>query len=219
MTVPSVVESWDRIHKWLEANAPKILASLNPGASDEEIAAAERSIGDPMPPDWRELYRVHNGLNQTSGYGNLFHGLNFFDLERVVREITQDRLQSESLGSDYVPVEVRKADTGIRRDDVFNLRWIALGHDWSRLLIRIDLDPGAGGQMGQVICVDSEFQVAIRLAVSVSRFIHDFAEDLEHGKYFLNAEALEEGREFLDCVPEIDVVNWWKSPRWKHLET
>lgn len=52
MTAPSVVESWDRIHKWLEVNAPKILASLNPGASDEEIAAAERSIGDPMPPDW-----------------------------------------------------------------------------------------------------------------------------------------------------------------------
>jgi hypothetical protein len=41
---------------------------------------------------------------------------------------------------------------------------------------------------------------------------------LEQGRYFLNPEAQEEESEFLDCAPEIDVVNWTQCPRWAHLK-
>src|SRR4051812_40325535 len=35
---------WDRIHVWLAANAPEVLASLRPGATDEAICAAEETM-------------------------------------------------------------------------------------------------------------------------------------------------------------------------------
>ena len=34
---------WDRIHVWLQANAPDVLASLRPGASDEQVRSAAQA--------------------------------------------------------------------------------------------------------------------------------------------------------------------------------
>jgi cell wall assembly regulator SMI1 len=36
---------WDRIHVWLASHAPEVLASLRPGASEEELRSAEAEMG------------------------------------------------------------------------------------------------------------------------------------------------------------------------------
>lgn len=215
----SVREAWDRIERWLWRNAPKILASLNSGASDEEIAAAEQALGISMPEDWWELYRVHNGLNDEGNQGSLFHGMNFFDLDRVVSEFSQNVVDVQEGESDSPPEMVVAGDPGIQKGDLFNTAWVPLAHDWGASLIRVDMAPAEGGQSGQVIATDSECRVAMLLAPSISEFLSNFADDLEQGRYHLNADAMEEGNEFLNCAAEIDITNWWQSPRWKHLET
>jgi hypothetical protein len=57
-----VAESWRRIEKWLSGHCPEVLASLLPGASDEEIAAFEEAIGRELPEDVRESCRIRDGL-------------------------------------------------------------------------------------------------------------------------------------------------------------
>jgi cell wall assembly regulator SMI1 len=37
--------TWRRIETWLEASAPDVASGLGPGATDEQIVAAERTLG------------------------------------------------------------------------------------------------------------------------------------------------------------------------------
>jgi cell wall assembly regulator SMI1 len=210
-TVVSINTSWSRIEAWLSHNAPKIVQNLNAAATAAEIAAAERDLGRQMPGDWRGLYLGHNGMNDNHNFGCLFFGMTFLSLAEAVRE----HANSNTRG--LQPLPVRAADPGIRKADMHNPHWIAFAHDGSDTLLRVDLDPGPGGAAGQVIFTDHADNTVILLAASLSQFLADFAGDLEGGKYFLNKEALQDGDEFLACDQELDIVNWHKSPRWKHL--
>jgi cell wall assembly regulator SMI1 len=216
--MPSVAEDWDRIHRWLGKHAPKILGNLNPGATGEEIATAERVFGTAMPAEWRALYGIHNGMNSDGNFGSLFHGMTFLPLMRVIAECSQNADSKKEVGSEYTPEVMRNADPGINRPDLHNPGWIPFAHDGGDTLIRVDMNPSADGNRGQVIFTDHSYCVGILLAPSIGKFLTDFANDLENGYYFLNPQAREDGNEFLDCVAEIDLANWWKSSRWKHLE-
>jgi cell wall assembly regulator SMI1 len=72
---------WDRIHVWLAANAPHVLASLRPGASEEQLRAAEATMGCRLPDDVRAAYRIHDG--QEHGH-DLLYGRWWGSLENVV---------------------------------------------------------------------------------------------------------------------------------------
>lgn len=210
----SISESWDRIHGWLQQHAPRIFASLNPGASPSELDSAENAIGMPLLSDWRELYSIHNGMSHEHNNGSLFHGMNFLTLSRVVTEVTQSRECALEGDGDTVA----KADSAINTSDMNCDHWIPLAHDWGELLLKVDLAPESVGDVGQVIFADYTYRVAGLVAPSIKVFLNDFANDLEAGRYVLNADAFEDGNEFLDCDGDIDVVNWWSSPKWKHLE-
>ena len=209
--VSGVAEAWDRIHKWLSIHAPKILGSLNPPASDAQIAEAEKAFGLAMPEEWRQLYQVHNGMDLDSNQGSLFYGMNFFTLGRAILELG---LSDES---EAKPLHVEAADPGIRTVDMYNRKWIAFAHDFGDALLCVDMDPAPSGHIGQVIFTDHDNDVAILLSQSVGQLLWQFVGDLEADRYFLNKEGLEDGEQFLSCVPEIDVVNWFHSSRWKHL--
>jgi cell wall assembly regulator SMI1 len=211
ITMAGINDPWARIHAWLSANAPKISGSLNSGANAAEIAAAEQALGRDMPTEWRELYRVHNGMTDKLNLGSLFFGMHFLTLDEAVREHSG----SNMAGANRVPV--RAADPGIKKDDIHNPNWVAFAHDGGDTLLRVDIDPAPDGTLAQIIFTDHADATVILIAKSLSQFLLDFALDLEGGKYFLSKEALDEGNEFLDCISDIDVVNWSSSPRWKHL--
>jgi cell wall assembly regulator SMI1 len=54
-------DAWVRIHAWLWANAPVVLASLRPPATDEQLRDAESALGVVLPSEVRACYRVHDG--------------------------------------------------------------------------------------------------------------------------------------------------------------
>lgn len=207
----SIAESWERIHAWLGIHAPKILDNLNRPATDHQLHQAEKSFGCEMPEEWRELYRVHNGMNSDSNLGSLFCGMQFLTLEEAIRE------HENNSASDETTRPVRAADAGVRKEDIYNAKWIAFAHDGGETLLRIDLAPGPSGSNGQVIFTDHADDTVILLSNSLADLMSEFVRDLETGRYFLSQEALAEGDQFLVCEPENDVINWSHSPRWKHL--
>lgn len=164
-----------------------------------------------MPLEWRELYQTHNGMSNESNVGSLFCGMRFLTLDEAVREHANSNLAG------VAALPVRAADPGVNRADMHNPNWIAFASAGGDTLLCVDTDPATDGSFGQVIFTDHADNTVIVLARSLSQFLVDFASDLEGGKYSLNQEALEDGNEFLSCSPDIDVVNWHRSPRWKHL--
>src|SRR5262249_3541941 len=58
---------WNRIHAWLDANAPEGYGHLRPGASGEAILAAEKAMGLKLPSDVKASYRIHDGQGKEPG--------------------------------------------------------------------------------------------------------------------------------------------------------
>src|SRR6185295_9815489 len=73
---------WRRIEYWLKENAPKVLESLQPGASDEEIKKAEEFMGISFPSDFRLSYKIHNGQIEDQNLG-FIEGKEFLSLEGI----------------------------------------------------------------------------------------------------------------------------------------
>src|SRR5437870_5279004 len=80
--------TWDRIHTWLRANAPKVYADLRKGASEKQLEATEAAIGAQLPEDVKACYRIHDGqvCRKNIGYRPFLHGWGWYPLSEVVRD-------------------------------------------------------------------------------------------------------------------------------------
>lgn len=49
--------AWSKIKAWLRVHSPRILQTLNPGATSEQVAQVEAALGHPLPMAMRCIYR------------------------------------------------------------------------------------------------------------------------------------------------------------------
>jgi cell wall assembly regulator SMI1 len=210
MNTASIHDSFLRIHLWLSKHAPKILKSLQNPASEEQLKILSAVTNCPLPPELYELYRIHNGIN-SNAMSNLFYGVKFISIEDSINQIKTFLDQDNNFNLKYV-------DLGIKNNYTFSKSRVPICDDSGTCLICVDLDPDEGGFFGQVILIDYDYSIAIKLANSVSQLVSNFAADLESGKYTLQEDALADGNEWLDPSREIDPVNWFNSPTWSHIK-
>jgi hypothetical protein len=76
---------WDRIHKWLIANAPSGYGDLRPGASATAIEQAEKAIGLKLPGDVVASYRIHDGQATEPGLIGA-EGWRLLSLQEIVEQ-------------------------------------------------------------------------------------------------------------------------------------
>lgn len=57
---------WNELEKLLAEKAPAVLSTLNPPATDHEIATLELKTGLTLPHDFRQSLQVHNGQDDPS---------------------------------------------------------------------------------------------------------------------------------------------------------
>lgn len=209
-----LTESLHHIERWLAAQAPRILGeSLNPGATLSQLNELQAAIGRPLPADYQELYRWHNGLNEEAdNLGSLCYGMSFLPLAEVLDAF---RYQvSQTLTS-----PLRQAAPTLRAEVLQNPWWLRLGFDGSHGWLCVDLDPAPTGTYGQVIYIYEIQELGFRAAGSVAELLATFAHDLEQGRYQLDDDALEDEQEFLVPDSQIDPGNWEQAERWRNALT
>jgi cell wall assembly regulator SMI1 len=118
---------------------------LNPPATDAEIATLQQQLGVTLPADYVQVLQQHNG--QRGLADGLFDGQEFLSTQNVFEQWRlwkglHDAGQFKSMRSS--PAQ------GVR-DDWWNPRWIPFTHDGGGNHLCLDLDPAAGGAVGQVI--------------------------------------------------------------------
>jgi cell wall assembly regulator SMI1 len=158
---------FDRIHVWLSANAPEVLASLRPGATEEQIRAAERELDVRLPEDVRAAYRIHDGCEG----GKFLFGWVWLDLDCVVRywRAFIGRRVSERLAS----------PPGVRSDRPHPaLVTLTTG---GRNHCCLNLAPGPGGEAGQIILWSPDGNTRFLEARSFREWLTRFADELEAG--------------------------------------
>lgn len=174
--------SWERISAWLLVHAPKVYVSLRPGASEENIAAAETALSVKFPDSVRASFALHDGQEEEAP--GLINGCELLSLERMIDESS---IWTELLQEGEFQDAVSESD-GPVRPDWWNPKWLPVTYDGTGNHHCIDLDPAEGGQPGQVIVMMHDDPYRPVIAPNFADWLEAFAEDLETGIYVYDEE-------------------------------
>jgi cell wall assembly regulator SMI1 len=188
MTNSTIAASWQRIEAWLQENAPHIYDSLQPGASEAEIAKVESQLGVALPDDVKASYRIHNGQNDKavngmfpappSRYSGFEPGYLLHEVMGIYGE--WDEWKELVEGGDF-DGEKSEPQPGIR-DDWFHLGWLPFAHNGGGDSYCIDLDPAPGGTRGQIISMNHEIGERRLIAPSFADWLYQLANRMEAGR-------------------------------------
>lgn len=177
---------WARIHAWLDEHAPAVRAALAPGATAEQIAAAEREMGVTLPEDVREAYRIHDGTlpGEPGMEGTPFlHGQEWLGLDGV---LTNWRMLKDLLdGGNFT--DSRSDPIGPIRTDWWSPAWVPLTENGAGSFC-LDLAPPPDGTVGQIISFEYRGNERRVEATSFDAWLTTFVEDLEAGHYITSSE-------------------------------
>jgi len=180
---------WDRIHVWLAAKAPMVLASLDPPATDEQLRAAEAAMGVSLPDDVKACYRIHDGqrviatpvchdpdLRCAPGF---LYGEKWMSLDETVKRWRglKERLDGGAFAG------LRSSPYGPVRDDWWRPQWLPVTEGISGYLRCLDLAPAGGGHVGQLIYWRHNNAVRGVTAASPGEWVERFAGELERGNF------------------------------------
>ncbi|GGP40708.1 SMI1/KNR4 family protein [Streptomyces abikoensis] len=125
IAVRQVTGAWKRIETWLREHAPVSFASLQAGASREEIDRAEGELGVRVPAELKALWGLHRGVHSSVGAAFL-----------------QDNAKLMTIAE---AIDLHRHWGEVYDDHLWDRRWIpvcTLGeHSWSSGLY---LDAGTG---------------------------------------------------------------------------
>lgn len=170
-------EAWLRIVAWYGANTPPGTLRLPPGTTEEALQAAERRIGFKLPTDLRDFYRLHDGL---SGKWLVHYGA-FHSLAQLIAAWESHRkLEPLQRGrAEWIPVEL----CGAIRPAWWSTRRVLITNIGGTDGVMSDLDPAAGGTVGQLIEFNHEVGPRCVLAPSFTTWLQRIANGLEEGKF------------------------------------
>jgi cell wall assembly regulator SMI1 len=173
-------EIWQRIEQWLKENAPETFDSLNPGASEEEIAGLENLLSVRLPADMRESYLIHNGQNNACEFIDSRY---FFSIEEIKRNWLNWKGMFETGGYGENDASAGESDAEIKAG-WYNPKWIPLSNDAAANQNFLDLDPTEKGTAGQIILyLHDDSEITKFVAYSYRDWLENFADDLEFGIY------------------------------------
>jgi len=151
--------------------------------TEEELAAAEASMGVRLPADVRALYLVADGDFEETG---LLGRNSLFPLAEVVEQYLTDKPGSygweDDLSDDGVvfePVPFGRVKRLSRNDF-----WVTVGSDRAGNYIAVDLDPAECGHAGQVIRYGRDIYGPLKyVSTSVLAMLTEVVEALRAGRY------------------------------------
>ncbi len=177
----SVSDSWRRIEAWLAHNSPQVLAALRPPAAQEQIAHLESATGLKLSQDVRQSFLIHDG---SSDFG-LISGNELLSLQHAAGEW---EFWVDFVESGQADGWATEPDAGVR-EGWFRRGWLPLTYDGAGDHACLDLDPGEGGQPGQIIEFWHDADDRKIVAPSFGAWLCQFADELERGAYNVNSNG------------------------------
>ena len=173
------MDSWSRIEMWLRDNAPETYRGLKEPATEDAIRSAESVLPGPIPDEFRDLYRRHDG---QSGVTDPIAG--DWELLSLTEVVSKWKMLKELLdkGTFAKATAIAKA-IGPVRTVWWSEQWIPFAYDGVGDLQCIDLDPPEGGKVGQVVTYWHDRGEREHVADSLNEWLARLADDLEAGKY------------------------------------
>ncbi len=189
-----ILDSWKRILKWLEVNAPETLETLNPGASSAAIDEMERLLEVRFPEAVRDFLLTCNGQHTKSiaVFPHYYFLLPLAEIrqnweieKKVLSEIPA--LVEEVAYEEFSSI-VKTASPQVRAC-YWHLKWVPIAYCLTGDLYCLDFAPTTQGQSGQVIEFWHDADTRDLIALSFEELLARYADDLQKGLFFYNTET------------------------------
>lgn len=171
----SIAESLERLEAFAVSKGRTL--GLRPGASAEALAELEHVLGRPLPADYRALLTIADGQVDEPGFPWMA-GCNPL---RPVASVGPQLGEERGMTEDFPPAEHEDLDGWIRggryhpnRIPIAGTRW------WDGDNTYLDLEPGSGGKVGQLITLTTECDFVV-LGESLAHALDRYVTALEGG--------------------------------------
>lgn len=202
MLMKDTEKCWANIERWMDENSPSLKTSLNLPASLADIKEVKALLKLDLPSEYIDLYRRHDGQN-TSMHANLFYGLPFLSIHEGMREY--ENLIAQNM--EYIPqINYQYIDKEISPSASDHLSRFPLAGGIDVYAVFVDLAPSDVGKYGQVVFIDYEMEVALKVSNSVSDMVCEFYSGLNSGSYELSSGKDES---WLHTSKDVDLSNWY----------
>jgi molybdopterin molybdotransferase len=152
----------------------------------QDIISAEAALGQSLPGDYRESLLIHDGQvpDQFGCSPGFLFGLNLYPIAKAAsrRQGLLD-LVARGLGQD-----LSISTHGPVRPAWWDRLWVPIADDGNNNYCCLDLNPAAGGHVGQVVKVWNESNLRSVQSRSFRDWLTVFADLLEVGE-FVYSEA------------------------------
>ena len=197
----NLLEDAARIETWFDRRAAGA-ADFRPPATDAALAALADALGRPVPGDLAALLARHDGNDFLGWLPVRFEagpddesggdGPEWFSLLSAAgaAEFATAHREPNAIG-EFADSSPLHTDPGVR-EVWYDDRWVPFGGNGGGDLLVLDLAPGAGGTVGQVVAHDHESGAHRVQSASLVEFLAGTADLLESGRFRWDAreEAL-----------------------------
>lgn len=175
---------WIFYKNWLHQKLPLYHSYLNPGATEQELAALKYNFSFNLPDELIELYRLNNGdsSRQQDVCLGSFMQFEFLSISRLLEEYKHHNDIVISNNADLLnPDPFRSFPENTVKRAIFSSKWIPIFHDNTGNFIAIDLDPDINGVSGQVINFGRDEYLKFQIAKSLTEFLAFIRQEIESG--------------------------------------
>ncbi|SMG49987.1 Cell wall assembly regulator SMI1 [Marivirga sericea] len=177
----SMSENWKTYKKYLEDKLPVYFKRLNPPATNEEIEELENQIGSELPEEFKALYKLNNGEQESWFNGGVMCGMRMFTLSQIKAEIKklkeiEDQFNFNSKWNGDITPE------GTIKSGAYYEKWIPIFSDNNGNFIGLDLDPDSEGVYGQVINFGTDEYDHFIISKSLVEFVDFINKQFENGR-------------------------------------
>lgn len=190
---PPLQLTWNRLRAWLANEYPELGDTLNYGILPQDLQQIEMTFGFALPQAIRDSYLCADGQEAESAAGcseGLFFGLTLLPLEDVLDEWRFWREVDDDPNTGANPRLRELQDSippGWIRKEYSSRGWIPLVADKAGNYLGVDLNPGEGGSIGQVIVFGRDFDTKVVMwrgdgPHGWAKWLAGFVDDLESGE-------------------------------------
>ncbi|NNC38126.1 MAG: hypothetical protein EX271_09145 [Acidimicrobiales bacterium] len=175
-------EEWKLYIDCAEKSHPPFKSYLAQGAKLEDITSAETAIACEFSEDLKHLLSLHDGSNEYQ----VLPGWELYSCARIVDEwsVWENLYQTQ-----FKPEKYRCNPNGtIKGDEWWRLKWIPFCGDGGGNHLCLDMDPPAGGTIGQIITMWHDADNRDVAAKSLTGYISMIAGDIDDGDLVWNEE-------------------------------
>jgi len=159
--------------------------ALNAPADESALDKFEELVANPLPEEYRKLYRLADGQISGDGILPIFHdGFEFISLS----DATYQWNSLKELWQTEPGFRIFEEYQGAVNGYWWSLQWIPFGYVCSGDLVCTDLDPTPLGATGQVVEFIHDDADRPHLGLRISSYLGRLAHEIESGQAIYNTE-------------------------------